>query len=744
MSNLLKDASILLTPTAYENGRMNAIKPYKDLYGPELVLNPNFEDSSWWGLDVSWSISNGSANCNGTGTIYKGGVVTIGKTYKVQVEISSYTSGTLSYPNASNYSIPSAIGVYTFYYVANSQTVSFTGSSFIGSIDNVSVVEDLSGDFQFSRNSAATRVNAQGLVENVQIISSELVSNGNFSQIGTEEVSNGNFSQEGSELVTNGDFSNGTTDWTPNASATLSIDTGRLKIAISGEASGYAKQDIFTIESGKQYKCTGTVDFGTASQMRFYVSNTGQFFDITQSGNFNFTFTSTGTSTQIRLYTYGDGNYGFWDNISVKEVGQDWNLGTGWSIGEDKAICDGTNNADITQVGSIVGKTYKATLSVSENNVGRVNVYIGGTFAGQTTNGATGDFTFYATATDTNLIRIRSNNSFNGSVTNISVKEVGQDWTLSNGSISDKYNASMTAYQSGIKITPFVKTGKYKVVFDLVVTSGSCRFDVGGGNDEIYTTSGTKEKLITNPTKFEFNAFNLGWVGTLDNVSVKEITDDTDLPRINYEGFSYQDSLGSEEIVNGDFSNGSANWGNYTSGSSTIVFTDVATLNVDASNSNVGIYQENVFASGKQYKVVLRIKASSSFDAEVLETQGAVTISTIGSVSLTTSYQDFTFYFTGTGTNDIFIHRKFSSPSANQSITIDNVSVKEYLGQEVVPDSGCGSWLLEPQSTNLSTKSENISGWSFPTNVTTTQNYGTSPDGSVNSTRCTIYFKLGI
>ena len=41
------------------------------------------------------------------------------------------------------------------------------------------------------------------------------------------------------------------------------------------------------------------------------------------------------------------------------------------------------------------------------------------------------------------------------------------------------------------------------------------------------------------------------------NISVKEITDDTDLPRINYEGFSYQDSLGSEEVVNGDFATNS-------------------------------------------------------------------------------------------------------------------------------------------------------------------------------------------
>ena len=31
------------------------------------------------------------------------------------------------------------------------------------------------------------------------------------------------------------------------------------------------------------------------------------------------------------------------DNVSVKEVGQDWSLGTGWSIGDDKVEADGTS-----------------------------------------------------------------------------------------------------------------------------------------------------------------------------------------------------------------------------------------------------------------------------------------------------------------------------------------------------------------------------------------------------------------
>ena len=31
------------------------------------------------------------------------------------------------------------------------------------------------------------------------------------------------------------------------------------------------------------------------------------------------------------------------DNVSVREVGQDWTLGTGWSIGEDKAVANTTD-----------------------------------------------------------------------------------------------------------------------------------------------------------------------------------------------------------------------------------------------------------------------------------------------------------------------------------------------------------------------------------------------------------------
>ena len=223
--NLLDKASILLTPTAYNDGRMLSVKPSENLYGSELVTNGDFSN----GL-TDWSVNGGSyativdgaLNSNNTenGNWYAENIsqnisFVNGKTYKVTFKAKNISGDlNLRLTQGANIiftdNITSSFVDYEVYYTANADNSSmriFCNDS-VGQfqIDNVSVVEDLSGDFTFSRGSAATRVNAQGLVENVQIISEELVSNGDFSQIGTEEVLNGNFSQEGSELITNGDF----------------------------------------------------------------------------------------------------------------------------------------------------------------------------------------------------------------------------------------------------------------------------------------------------------------------------------------------------------------------------------------------------------------------------------------------------------------------------------------------------------------------------------------------------------
>ena len=124
------------------------------------------------------------------------------------------------------------------------------------------------GDFDFTRNSSATRVNAQGLVEDVQILSSNLVQNGDFSQIGSEEVTNGNFSQESSELITNGDFATDS-DWAKNPNWTISGGTANC----DGTSDGSFFQGS-VIQDSKQYLVTYTISNLTQGGLRVQLSGT--------------------------------------------------------------------------------------------------------------------------------------------------------------------------------------------------------------------------------------------------------------------------------------------------------------------------------------------------------------------------------------------------------------------------------------------------------------------------------------
>ena len=48
MSNLLEKASIITTPTAYDDGRILSVKPNENIYGSELVTNRNFTNGTIW------------------------------------------------------------------------------------------------------------------------------------------------------------------------------------------------------------------------------------------------------------------------------------------------------------------------------------------------------------------------------------------------------------------------------------------------------------------------------------------------------------------------------------------------------------------------------------------------------------------------------------------------------------------------------------------------------------------------
>ena len=221
--------------------------------------------------------------------------------------------------------------------------------------------------------------------------------NGDFSEEGAEEVSNGNFSQEGSELVTNGGFATDS-DWVKTSQVT--IENGIANI-VSNDGSFQVLVQNNVVTTGKYYVLTYTIVSSNSGSLKF--SSLGQI--NSTIGTHKIYFVATETAINIAR------NSGITDisidNVSVREVGQDWTLGTGWSIGEDKVVGDGTMGANVfgQNVGFTQGNTYKFSFTIEDYISG--SIYIREPFNGylEPVN-SNGNFSFYYVAGGhlTNLI----------------------------------------------------------------------------------------------------------------------------------------------------------------------------------------------------------------------------------------------------------------------------------------------------------------------------------------------------
>ena len=147
---------------------------------------------------------------------------------------------------------------------------------------------------------------------------------------------------------------------------------------------------------------------------------------------------------------------------------------------------------------------------------------------------------------------------------------MGQNWALVNATIgndlvllnADSANAQITQSNLGstnstAKLITFTTLSSSDEVSQILRISQN----IAGSGVNIYTDDngvnlsaiGVHKVTIPKDTSANdilFVRLNSGAnrVVSLSNFSVIEITTDTSLPRINYEGFSYQDALGSEEI----------------------------------------------------------------------------------------------------------------------------------------------------------------------------------------------------
>ena len=459
----------------------------------------------------------------------------------------------------------------------------------------------------------------------------------------------------------------------------------------------------FNVTNGKSYKLTITP------------SN--------QSGNIKFTVNNDGTnlvvhndlSSPLELYFVNGSNFRmFFDGtttfnvdfeVSLKEVGQDWSLIGTATITENQAnIVTTSAVTGISQTNILtVGKNYKLSYNIVSNNNGGLKI------SGNEIPSIVGDNTYYFTASVAALEILRNSGVTDITITNISVKEVGQDWTIlspwivGNNVLSIDGSQVSNQYTSQV-VSSLTSGSKYKLQYTVSnITAGQFRINVANTLGTYVSSNGTYEFVFnaTSGTTLQLQA-STTLAASVSNISLKEITDDTDLPRINYEGFSYQDSLGSELITNGN---------------------DTSNIVGLADNQNINI-QSSFLTLNKTYKITFEI-----YDY----VEGSIFLLRPNNLGAGTAVSaNGTYSYTVLANASISLI--FRTDGLSTTLKLKNISVKEYLGQEVVPDSGCGSWLLEPQSTNLIPYSEDFSNAAWAkSNVIITPNQGISPSGLNNA-----------
>ena len=231
------------------------------------------------------------------------------------------------------------------------------------------------------------------------------------------------------------------------------------------------------------------------------------------------------------------------------DTDSDWTKGSGWTISGGKVTKSGSDLAYLTQSSlvSVVGKTYKVTASIT--NVTAGNIRIDGFTAGGTITSDTEVNVIY-TATATNPLRILGWNGFNGSIDNVSVKEVlsgydtprldysdsscpslllepqstnlieysedfnNSDWTEFNSTVTSNSIISPDGTLNATKLTEDTSNSTHRI-YDTIIVSGTgvtytqSVFAKSGGN-------GRYLRMFRGSPTYNYAAFNL------DNGTVAE------------------------------------------------------------------------------------------------------------------------------------------------------------------------------------------------------------------------------
>jgi hypothetical protein len=181
--SLLDDVSIVVTPNGYKAGTLYSVLPTAT-ESSELITCGDFacaDPNAAWTRGTGTTISSGVANItiasSGSSALSQtGGIFVSGKRFKVTFTISNYSSGSIAVSNISPTTYRSANGTYTLDGIGAGGDFLFFSSGFVGSVDNISVVEVTNSDMDVTRATAGTRVDENGLVNYAEVLGSELLS----------------------------------------------------------------------------------------------------------------------------------------------------------------------------------------------------------------------------------------------------------------------------------------------------------------------------------------------------------------------------------------------------------------------------------------------------------------------------------------------------------------------------------------------------------------------------------------
>ena len=444
--DVLDKASILLTPTAYSDARVHSVKTYTGenaLTGNSSTFDTGVGDWVGYGtgqvshastyLRVDVQTTEGGAQIP-VNSLIQGGQV--GKTIKVRVKLWVVSGESGLYPlfkvflggDQKDISLTPSPTYYDFLLKPTTTAdliiykTNAAKSNGLFAIDDVSVV-DVSSDFDFDRASSATRINSDGLVQDMQSITEpELVLNGDFEELG-------------SELVTS---TSSTDNWINARSNSVLSVVGDTVRATTGTNDTFGISTAFTTVIGKTYKINS---FGatnnSSGSLIMRVSNTANlspaiYQDVTTGGLTLTTsayFVATATTTYIGFLVTipvptGE-DYVETNLLSVQQVDPNeyWGTGGGWSLEQGAAVATSGSSTKLSQAGiSSSGKVIKTTFTIS-NYGGSGSVFVD--FGSSNSSAVSGNGTHTVIGTfDQDTFEILKSSDFEGKIDNISVKDI--------------------------------------------------------------------------------------------------------------------------------------------------------------------------------------------------------------------------------------------------------------------------------------------------------------------------------